>query len=194
MHAFLERYASLQGRMLPSLLDALTDEQIRSRPHVAANSIAWLLWHIARCEDVYMNRLLSDRPQVLEEEGWLARLDVNLRRMGTGMTDEEVAELSARINIPALRAYYDAVGRRATEVVASLRPETFDEVVEEARIHRVLYDEGVLGDNADYVVNAYRGHTKGYFLMLALTHKAGHLGQAGVVRRLHGFHRLTRNL
>ena len=166
--------------------------RFRSRPHEAVNSIAWLLWHIARCEDVYMNRLLSDRPQVLEEEGWPARLDVPLRRIGTGMTDEEVAELSAKINIPALRAYYDAVGRRATEVVASLRPETLDEVVDEAHIHRVLF-EGVLEANADRVVSAYRGRTKGYYLMQALTHKASHLGQAGVVRRLLGFHRLTRN-
>ena len=68
LQAFLERHVALQGRQLPSILDALTDDQIQSRPDAAVNSIAWLLWHVARGEGVYMNRLLSDRSQVLEAE------------------------------------------------------------------------------------------------------------------------------
>jgi len=68
LQTFGERHVALQGRLLPSILDALTDDQIRSRPDAAVNSIAWLLWHVARGEDVYMNRLLADRSQVLEAE------------------------------------------------------------------------------------------------------------------------------
>ncbi|HEX9869989.1 MAG TPA: DinB family protein [Candidatus Tectomicrobia bacterium] len=68
LQAFLERHVALQGRQLSSIPDALTDDQIRSRPDAVVNSIAWLLWHVARGEDVYMNRLLSDRSQVLDAE------------------------------------------------------------------------------------------------------------------------------
>ena len=55
LQAFSERHVALQGRQLPSILDALTDDHIRSHPDTAVNSIAWLLWHVARGEDVYMN-------------------------------------------------------------------------------------------------------------------------------------------
>ena len=49
---------------MDDLLDALSDEQIRARPH-GLNSIAWLLWHGARVEGVAVNRFVADRPQVL---------------------------------------------------------------------------------------------------------------------------------
>lgn len=60
------------------LLDSLTGEQSRSHPDAVADLIAWLFWHIARGGDVYMHRLLSDRPQVLDAEGWPARLNAPL--------------------------------------------------------------------------------------------------------------------
>jgi hypothetical protein len=36
------------------------DAQWRARPH-GLNSIAWLVWHVARCEDGGLNRLVIDR-------------------------------------------------------------------------------------------------------------------------------------
>jgi hypothetical protein len=46
-----------------------------------------------------------------------------MRDVGTGMGDDEVSDLSARLDLVALRGYYTAVGRRTLEVVRSLRPE-----------------------------------------------------------------------
>ena len=48
----------------------LTDDQMRLRPQPHMNPIAWLLWHIARCEDLGVNRLIANRPDVLDGEGW----------------------------------------------------------------------------------------------------------------------------
>lgn len=39
---------------LPASLDGLTAEQLLWRPGPDANSIGWLAWHIARCEDAQM--------------------------------------------------------------------------------------------------------------------------------------------
>ena len=98
---FALRYDNVHTVMTSRLLDGLTDEQLRQRPH-GVNSIAWLLWHLARCEDVGVNRLVVDRPQLLDDEGWLARLGVPRRDIGTGMTSDE---LSARVDLAALRDY-----------------------------------------------------------------------------------------
>jgi hypothetical protein len=45
----------------------LTDEQMRVRPREDLNSLAWLLWHVARAEDVFVNLVLAGRPQVFDE-------------------------------------------------------------------------------------------------------------------------------
>jgi hypothetical protein len=50
-----------------------SDSQLRARPF-GLHSIAWLLWHISRCEDIGVNRILVDRKQVLDEGGWIDRL------------------------------------------------------------------------------------------------------------------------
>jgi hypothetical protein len=39
------------------------EEALRYRPSPAINSAAWLIWHIARCEDVGVNRLVADPPR-----------------------------------------------------------------------------------------------------------------------------------
>ncbi len=187
---FLTRHENLHGRHADRLAEGLTDEQIRMRPRGDVNSIAWLIWHMARCEDVGMNRFVVDRSQVLDEEGWLPRLGVSLRQYGTGMTDDEVGDFSIRVDVGALRAYWAAVGRRTTEVVGSLHPDALDEVVDQSHLRRVLIDEQVLGPNAGWVEEFYTAKTRAWFLgHLGLTHNYSHCGEAFLVRGLLGFRR-----
>src|SRR5262249_10500025 len=56
----------------------LTDEQMRVRPREDLNSLAWLLWHIARVEDAMINRVLAGRPQVFDD-AWMKRLAISRR-------------------------------------------------------------------------------------------------------------------
>jgi hypothetical protein len=37
----------------------LTDEQMRVRPREDLNSLAWIMWHIARSEDAVINLVLG---------------------------------------------------------------------------------------------------------------------------------------
>src|SRR5574341_1494708 len=68
----------------------LTDGHLRTCLRPGLNSIAWLLWHAARIEDVTMNLLVLEQPQVLTRTDWAARLNLPLRDVGTGMNDAEV--------------------------------------------------------------------------------------------------------
>jgi uncharacterized damage-inducible protein DinB len=165
----------------------LTDDQMRRRPHPQLNSIAWLVWHMARSEDMGINRLIANHPDVLTGDGWASRLDLPRRDMGTGMTDDEVDEFSARVNIVALRAYSAAVGRRTQEVVQGLPAEAWDDVPDPSQIHRILIEEEVIGPHAGWVEPVYVGKTKGWLLFqMALRHPSGHLGQATLIRKLQG--------
>src|SRR6185503_11184097 len=90
----------LHGRipdMTDRLLDGLADDEIRRSPRPGVNSIAWLLWHMARCEDVGVNALVAERPQLLHTNSrWARDVNIELRDIATGMTDQEVADFGAR--------------------------------------------------------------------------------------------------
>jgi hypothetical protein len=84
---FVRHYERLHMQVERDFLHSLSDAQMRLRPH-GLNSIAWLVWHIARYEDI-LNLLLVGRPQVLDEEHWLPRLRVSMRDVGTGPSESE---------------------------------------------------------------------------------------------------------
>ncbi|HKC96675.1 MAG TPA: DinB family protein, partial [Methylomirabilota bacterium] len=48
----------------------LSDEQMRVRPREDLNSLAWLMWHIARAEDIFVNTILGARTQLFDDESW----------------------------------------------------------------------------------------------------------------------------
>lgn len=191
---FLQRHEALRShtaqQSMTNLLSSLSEAQLRHRPRPDLNSIAWIIWHMARAEDFGVQRFVGHRPQIFDQEAWMTRLNVPLRHCGTAMTDEEVSELSARIDLAALRDYWTAVGRGTYEVVQALRPEALDEVIEPAYLHQVLFEEGVAGPNASFMERAYQGQKKAYFLAhLGLTHSFEHVAEALVIRGLLGMRR-----
>ena len=164
----------------------LTDGQLRHRPGRGFNSLAWLLWHTARAEDVAVNVAVANRRQVFDD-GWAERLKVPRRDIGTGMTEEEVADLSAGIDIGALRGYRSAVGRRTREVAAALPAAAWQEIVGPADIERVVA-QGAFGPTAGWVAGAWQGQSRAVRLgATAITHNAMHLGEAVTIRGQAGF-------
>src|SRR3989304_1828495 len=128
-HARLHAADVAEERTLAErVFGGLTGQQLRLRPVKGSNSLAWLLWHMARTEDAAVNAVVANRRQILDE-GWAERLRVPRRDIGTGMTEDEVADLSARIDPSVVKAYRSAVGRRTREVVVALRAAAWEEII-----------------------------------------------------------------
>src|SRR5262245_32715563 len=135
---------------------------------------------MARYEDS-LSLLLAGRPQVLDEEAWLPRLRVSLRDTGTGMSADEVSDLSACLDLVALRDYYTAVGQRTVEVVRSLRSEALDERPDLDRLRTA----GVFRDQVWGAIVEQAGQPKGWWLgLFGIAHSQADRGQALVIRRL----------
>jgi hypothetical protein len=60
------------GSFADRVFGGLTDDQMRLRPAKGLNSLAWLLWHMARTEDVVVNVVIGRESQVLDD-AWLER-------------------------------------------------------------------------------------------------------------------------
>jgi hypothetical protein len=181
---------AVRGRGRPTLADRAfgkaSDEQMRRRPTPALNSLAWLLWHMARAEDVFVNVILSAQSQVLAG-GWASRMRVTQPDIGTGMTAGEVAALSEEIDLAALRDYRDTVGRRTREVVAAMPAEAWDGRVGADDIQRAV-DAGAFGPNAGSLGSFFTGWPRAALLSsIAVLHSAQHIGEAVTVRGAGGF-------
>lgn len=164
----------------------LTDEQMRMRPREDLNSLAWLMWHIARAEDIIVNTVLAGRSQVFDEAR-MRQLGITRRDFGIGMTSPEVTELTRQIDLGALREYRDAVGLRTREVVGGFTPQDWEGSVAVETVERAAA-EGAFGARTAAVVKAFPGRPRTAVLSgIALFHPAAHMGEAATVRTAGGF-------
>ncbi|MFI5327212.1 MAG: DinB family protein, partial [Candidatus Rokuibacteriota bacterium] len=147
---------------------------------------AWLMWHIARAEDIFSNIILSGRNQVVDD-GWLARLKISRPDFGIGMTKPEVAELTAQVSVAALRDYRDEVGRRTQEVIRGFGPSDWQGELQAPALEKAAA-LGCFGPNGAMVAKAFTGRPRvGILGGLLVTHAAMHMGEAQTVRTAGGF-------
>lgn len=156
----------------------LSEEGVRCIPRNCDHSIVWIIWHIARIEDVTMNLLVAGSSQILLRDNWLNRLKITARDTGNAMAEAGVADLSATIDLEALRAYRLAVGRRTREIVQQLQPAALKQKVDPARLRQVRL-EGAVVEAAQDLLDYWGGLTiAGLLLMPPTRHNFVHLNEA----------------
>ncbi len=108
----------------------LSDNRADYRPGPNANSIAWLLWHSARVQDVQVADVAGVEP-VWTRDGWVERFGLDLPRddTGYGHSPEDVAKVRAPAEM--LGGYYHAVHKLTLEYVASIDGDELARVVDE---------------------------------------------------------------
>jgi len=175
-----------KGTLAERTFGGLSDEQMRVRPREDLNSLAWLMWHIARAEDVFAGVILSGRDQVWDDT-WGARLKTARRDFGIGMTKPEVVELTSQVDVAALREYRDAVGRRTQEIIRGFEPRDWQGELQAPALEKAAA-LGCFGAKGELVAKAFTGRPRiGILGALLVTHAAMHMGEAQTVRTAGGF-------
>lgn len=175
-----ERVAAGGFTMQDDTLKRMTDADVRVTPDGLC-SIVWHIWHMTRIEDVVANTLLRGQPEVLDAGNWAERLGVEARLVGTGDTEDEVRGFSERVEISALLAYRDAVGRATRAWVAGLDFSTLDMVPDAAA--RLDAAPPIVGERAQWLPRFYTGKTAAFLLTFPITnHGFMHWAEARVTR------------
>jgi hypothetical protein len=122
------------NRILEGARDAvsgLSPEQLAERPSPNANSIGWLVWHLARVQDDHI-AALADREQAWTSDGWHERfaLPFDADDTGCGHSSEQVAQVRG-LEAEQLVGYLDAVHAATVEYVRPLTPDDLGHVVDE---------------------------------------------------------------
>jgi hypothetical protein len=166
------------------VLGDLSHEEWRFIPRAGNHSIAWIVWHLARVEDVTMNLLVAARNQILHDGGWLDRLKISDSHTGNGMTDQEVIRLSNDIDIAALVEYRLSVGRQTRQIIKRLNVQDYKLRMKQERIERI-WDERAMLPKAKGIVEYWAGRTiAGLLLMPPTRHCFLHLNEARKIKAL----------
>ncbi len=93
---------------LKRAIDGLTPAEARWQPTAHTNHIAWLVWHMARVEDLWINRHLRRTTEVWTADGWADRFHMAAESDGFGQTIEDVRAMPELL-LTDLLDYFDAV-------------------------------------------------------------------------------------
>ena len=147
-----------------AVVDGLSPDELTHRPGPAANSIAWLVWHLARVQDDHVADVAGVE-QVWTAHGFAERfaLPFAAADIGYGHSSEQVAQVQAEAGL--LAEYLSAVHTATLAFLDTVGADDLDRVVD------TRWDPPV---------------TLGVRLVSVVNDDTQHLGQAAYVRGLLG--------
>jgi len=140
------------GGMVHDATEGLSAEELSFRVDDGANSIAWLVWHLARVQDDHVADVAGT--EQVWASGWADRLalPLSLADTGYGHRSEQIALVVAEA--PVLLGYYDAVERKTLEYLRGLSDEDLDRIVDERWTPPVTLGSRLVSVIADDVAHA----------------------------------------
>lgn len=166
------------------LLDGLADEDYSIMPTAKDETIAWHFWHIARIEDMVGNLLIAQQSQIFNDE-WMARLNVTVRDTGNVMNDEQIIDLSERINKQELINYRNEVGCQTRKIIKSLNPGDLKRKPGDVYLERLVSEGGLLETKGSIWLKDFWGRkTVSGLILLPLTyHHMLHLPDSVIIKQ-----------
>ena len=119
-------------RYLNEALEGLTEEEIAWAPGEESNSIAFILWHVTRVEDRWINRITKDENEIYDAEGWQERLGTPPKESGGRYTREQLQAWPVP-KLEILKGYADSVRRKTMALLQSITDEKLSETVSTGR-------------------------------------------------------------
>ncbi|TNM67742.1 DinB family protein [Streptomyces sp. NP160] len=122
--------------VVAAALDGLTDEELVTPLEPGTNTVAWLVWHLARVQDDHVAHVAgTDQVWTTPAGGdsgttWARRFDLPLDDAEIGYGFDEQQVLAVRAPAHLLRGYLDAVHERSTAYLSGLSPADLDRVVD----------------------------------------------------------------
>jgi hypothetical protein len=113
---------------LDRALNSLSTDEINWHPKPDANSIALILFHLARLEDSMISTL-SGKPSLWDTDKWYVKLHKDQNDRGAHYTTEQVTKFEVS-NVKDLLAYYVATRTKTMEFLKNLSPARLDDKVD----------------------------------------------------------------
>lgn len=150
---FLEIHAKLnlseisnsKENEVDKLFNDLNKNEYAIMPTKKDETIAWVLWHITRIEDLTTNMLIAKENQIFDQT-WQRRLNVFITDTGNALDDDEIMYLSKNINIDELICYRNTVSKNTREIVKNLTNDDMKRKIDLNDLNRILNVGGLTTD------------------------------------------------
>jgi hypothetical protein len=147
-------------RTTERILTGISDSEAMWRPGPGCNSIAIILYHSARFEDMIQSKV-SNSPEIWGTEKWYEKLRLAPHDIGIFQTAEDVAAFSVP-NLKVVQDYLKAVRIQSMAAVKIATPEVLDRIV-----HLPFGEFSV-----------------GALFSMAISHQSQHVGEMSYLRGL----------
>ncbi len=132
LNEFIADALEKENGFLLEALDGLTPDELAWQPAPDANSIGWILWHMVRVEDMWIQFFAQFQAELWEQDGWHERFGLPTRDNGFGHTAEQVANFP-RLDLAGFLEYRAAVRAQTLAYLNTLSPDDMATVPRERR-------------------------------------------------------------
>ena len=143
-------------------LDGLSPAERHFQPGTESHHIDFVVWHMARVEDSWVQGFARQTEEVWTREGWHEKLGIPAKDNGFGYTADQVIKLP-EFELDDLIAYYDSARRETFLFLDTLSTEELDRCPHPER-------------RPDYSIGRMFSHI--------IVEEAQHTGQVGYLRGL----------
>ena len=122
MSLFKDSIKSAMSEYLEDLklkLDGLTEPELCWQVGLESNTIIWLVWHMARVEDNWINGVVGGNDTVWSSGGRSVKTGIDAEDNGYGDTPDDVRALPA-VAVADLMDYFEAVRSSGLSVIDGL--------------------------------------------------------------------------
>ena len=106
---------------LRKAVDGLTPAEMRWQPTLESNSISWIVWHMGRVEDRWVNRVLRGGVERWISDGWHAKFGMSEEAHGYGDTATQVRAMPD-VAMSEVLEYYEAVRKSTLAHLEQMTP------------------------------------------------------------------------
>ncbi len=129
---------------LEKALDGLTEDELRWQPALHANFIEWIVWHMARVEDRWVNLVLRRDEDIWLKEKWYQKFGMAEDNYGREDTAEMMRAMP-ECDIHQLMEYYHAARRSTMHHLDAMTTEDLDRTYYHPRRGIEVTGDWVLG-------------------------------------------------
>ena len=172
--ALIEQTLEDYWQRMERALDDLAPAELAWRPDAGSNSIAFIVWHVNRVEDRWIQVFARGVQDVWDRDGWHEKLGISDDSFGIGfgLSAEQLGKFPA-ITKENLDGYRHAVQNETQAYLKSLKAEDLDFVP-----GRTLRPE------SSESLERFRGWSIGRMFRQLLAELNQHLGQVSYIRGL----------
>ena len=171
---------------LHHVASAVTPELMTASAGPRSNPVGFLLWHMPRGQDWAVHTAIRNVPELVRSAPWNEMPGLSTPGIGTGFDHEAACALAARLRLPQLLSYADAVNAAAIAWVLTLDERELDSIPDVAAHDAPFAEYQTAGFQAEMDSGPEHDEAVGksggqpvwlYLTSVCVTHMHRHLGE-----------------